>query len=124
MLDAVKAMQRAQILEHGGLHGIRDEGALLSALARPQQLHHYQPEATLPELAASLAFGLAKNHAFNDGNKRIAFIGMFTFLWINGLALNVSEVEAASVMLQVAASEMDEQALASWLAVNTTERAD
>jgi len=122
-LDAkdVKAIHRAQIDEHGGLHGIRDEGALESTLYRPQHLQNYQPEASLHELAASMGFGFARNHVFNDGNKRVAFMAMFTFLGANDLRLNVEEFEAVQVMLRLAAGDMEEADLVAWLEVNTSE---
>lgn len=115
----VNYIHRAQIAEHGGLPGIRDQNALESTLARPRQLHHYQPDATLFQLAASLGFGFARNHVFNDGNKRVAFMAMFVFLGSNGQRLNVQEAEAVSVTLGLAAGDLGEEELVAWLSENT-----
>ena len=109
---------RELIEEHGGLHGLRDEGALESALARPQSLLHYFPNTTIPALAACYGFGLTQNHAFVDGNKRIALAALNTFLQINGFALTASEVEAAHVIRELAAGNIDEAALRTWIETN------
>ena len=82
--QAVLAMHDALISDHGGTPGIRDDGLLESALVRPQNLYHYEPSATLFQLAASYGFGLSSNHAFVDGNKRIALTATAVFLAING----------------------------------------
>ncbi len=111
----ILVIHRAQLAEHGGLPGIKDENALESTLARPQQVLHYNPEAKLFELGASLGYGFAKNHVFNDGNKRVAFMSMFTFLGANDWRLNVPEPEAVSITLGVAASEISEIELTAWL---------
>ena len=111
----VLALHRLQIEEHGGSHGLRDSGLLDSALARPRQKHIYEPESDLATLAAAYGFGLAKNHAFVDGNKRVAFVAMYVFLALNGHDLNVPEPEVVSVIEGVAASAIDELALADWL---------
>src|SRR6188508_1304662 len=81
---AIDAIHDDQVREHGGLPGVRDENALESALARPQQKHTYDPGIDLAGLAAAYAFGLARNHPYRDGNKRIAFLALVTFLGING----------------------------------------
>lgn len=122
--DTIEYIHRAQINEHGGLEGIKDAGALNSTLHRPQQLKNYNPKATIYELAASLGYGFAKNHVFNDGNKRVAFMSMFVFLGYNDLRLNVAEEEAVTVTLAVAASEMNEEQLATWLKANTRKWVD
>lgn len=110
-----------QLAEHGGAAGFRDEGLFDSALARPLNLVAYEsPDACA--LAASYAVGLAKNHPFVDGNKRIAFIAMELFLWLNGLELVVSDAECVLVTLSVASSEWDEAALATWLREHTAPR--
>ncbi len=113
--DTIEYIHRAQIDEHGGLEGLKDAGALNSTLHRPLQLKNYNSKATIYELAASLGYGFAKNHVFNDGNKRVAFMAMFVFLGYNDLRLNVAEEEAVAVTLAVAASEMKEPELATWL---------
>lgn len=111
-------IHRAQLAEHGGLPGFKDENALESTLARPQQVQAYKPDATLFEMAAPLGFGFAKNHVFNDGNERVAFMAMFGFLGANDWRLNVPEEEAVAVTLGVAASEISEEELAAWLHSN------
>jgi len=105
--------------EHGGLHGIRDEGGLESTLARPQNLLSYHPETTTTSLAACYGFGLCQNHVFNDGNKRIALTAINIFLQLNGLNLNASEAEAVHVIREVASGNVDESMLASWISKNS-----
>jgi death-on-curing protein len=111
----VQAIHTDQIHQHGGSYGLRDEGALESALARPQNRWHYEDEATLSALAASYAFGLARNHPFIDGNKRTAFQTMYAFLGLNGWRIRAEEDDAAEVMENVASGEIDEAKLAEWL---------
>jgi len=112
---AVDEAHFRQIREHGGAHGLRDEGALESALARPQQRWQYDDEATLPDLAAAYAFGLARNHPYVDGNKRVALVVMVSFLDRNGLELTATNAEAASTMLALASGETSEGELAVWI---------
>ena len=112
--DAVVALQRESLSEHGGLDGIRDEGLLQSALHRCAQRSHYEPDASLAVLAASLAFGLARNHPFNDGNKRIALVASFAFLEINGRSVTAPEVEVYEIFMALAAGELTEEQLADW----------
>lgn len=111
----VLTLHRLQIEEHGGTLGVRDDGLLDSALARPKQRHAYEPESDLATLAAAYGFGLAKNHAFVDGNKRVAFIATYVFLGLNGYDLDAPEPEVVTLMEGVAASTVDEAALADWL---------
>ena len=108
-------LHRMQIDEHGGAPGLRDKGMLDSALARPQQKRAYEPESDLATLGAAYGFGLAKNHAFVDGNKRVAFTAMYVFLGLNGYDLDAPEPEVVSVMESLASGEMDEPGLADWL---------
>jgi death-on-curing protein len=115
----IKLFHRMLIDEHGGLHGIRDEGALEATLARPQHLLHYVPETPLSELAASYGFGLAKNHAFLDGNKRIALAVINTFLQVNGVTLTASELEATHFIVELAAGNLTEKELAAWIGKNS-----
>ena len=103
------------IREHGGSRGMRDDGLLKSALARPRNVALYQEHVTLAQLAAAYAFGIAKNHPFIDGNKRAAFLAMNLFLEKNGWQLVATEVDATLTMLNLAAGELDESALAYWL---------
>jgi death-on-curing protein len=117
----VKYFHRLLIEEFGGLHGIRDEGALESTLARPVNLVGYKPRTPIYELAASYGFGFAKNHVFNDGNKRISLTVIDVFLQLNGMQLVAEEVEAVCVIMDVASSEMDETGLAAWIRDNSKE---
>lgn len=112
---AVDEAHFRQIREHGGAYGIRDENALESALARPQQRWHYVPESSLAELAAAYAFGLATNHPYVDGSKRVALVVMAAFLERNGVELNATDVEAVSTILALAAGELSEAELATWI---------
>ena len=102
------------LAEHGGAKGLRDEGLLDSALARPLNLSLYGAPV-VAELAASYGVGLAKNHAFVDGNKRAAFLAVGLFLAINGYRLRATQVDATLTMQSVAAGEMDEAAFANWI---------
>ena len=104
-----------QIREHGGAHGLRDENALESALARPPQRWHYAADASLSALAAAYAFGLVRNHPYIDGNKRIALVVMVAFLERNGIELMATNVEALSTMLALATGELMEDELAVWI---------
>jgi death-on-curing protein len=119
---ALLLLHEESLSEFGGRRGIRDEGLLESALARPQHIHTYNPDASLAELAASYGYGVAKNHAFIDGNKRAAFLSIGLFLAINGRRLIASQVDAIETMLAVAAGSMTEQQLALWIAQNSKER--
>jgi len=111
----VDAIQRELIAEHGGLHGIRDEGLVDSALSKPRNRWAYEPDADLADLAASYGFGLARNHAYLDGNKRIALAAMHVFTRRNRFAIAVSEVEEVAVMLQLAEGSLAEVELAAWV---------
>ena len=109
------------LAEHGGLAGMRDEGLLDSALARPQNLVAYgTPD--FAALAAAYGVGLAKNHPFVDGNKRAAFLSVGLFLAINGHRLVATQADATLTMLAVAAGEIDEVAFAAWIRRNTRKR--
>ena len=102
------------LAEHGGASGLRDAGLLESALARPLNLVAYG-DPDVADLAAAYAVGLAKNHAFVDGNKRAAFIAVGLFLRLNGHRLTASQADATVTMLGVAAGEINEPDLAQWL---------
>jgi death-on-curing protein len=107
-------LQDESLAEHGGASGIRDEGALKSALARPRHLIACE-EPDLARLAAAYGVGLAKNHPFVDGNKRAAFLAVGLFLALNGQRLVVGPAEATLTMFAVAASGIDELAFADWI---------
>jgi death-on-curing protein len=116
--EEVLAFHEEQLREHGGLAGIRDENALQGALARPPNLFHCE-NGNLPALAAAYAHGIAKNHPFNDGNKRAAFISAYVFLGLNGVELTLTEPKAIEVMLALAAGELDQKDFADCLRKNT-----
>ena len=107
------------IREHGGAQGVRDENALESALERPRQRWHYEDNARLAELAAAYAFGLARNHPYLDGNKRIALVVMVAFLERNNVQLTATNGEAFTVTLALAAGELTEGELADWIAAHS-----
>jgi len=115
--DIAIAIHNAMIERHGGSEGVRDAGLLSSALERPRNRQAYE-QPTLAELAAAYAFGIAKNHPFIDGNKRVAFMAAYTFLGLNGFQLVASETDAAIKFLALAAGELEEVELADWIAAN------
>ena len=110
------AIHERQLSEHGGGSGVRDEGLLESALTRPQQLFAYgDPPPDLAALAASLAFGIARNHPFVDGNKRTAHVCYRIFLALNDAELVASAEDKYLAMLSLAAGDLDEAEFAAWL---------
>jgi death-on-curing protein len=111
----VEAIHFDLVRAHGGLSGLRDETGLESALARPRQRFAYQPESDVAALAAVYGFGLARNHPFNDGNKRVAFVTMVVFLELNAHELEAPESDVVTVMLDLAAGELGEDQLADWI---------
>lgn len=114
--EAVRAIHSRQISEHGGRPGIRDEGLLLSALARPQNLAAYgDPPPDWAALAASYSYGIARNHPFIDGNKRVALVAARTFLLINGADLVASQEKKYVTFLRLAEGRMSEDELAGWI---------
>lgn len=115
----VEAVQFDLIREHGGMPGLRDEHALEAALARPLQRRACRDDADLAELATAYGHGLASAHPFHDGNKRIAFVTIAVFLELNGMTLEADEAEVVTVMLALAAGEMSEDQLASWVRTRT-----
>ncbi len=111
--DVVAAIHDRQISEHGGGQGTRDAGLLASALARPENLAAYgKPDAA--DLAAAYAFGIARNHAFTDGNKRTAWVVARLFLTLNGVSLRFAPTEAISTVEDLAAGKLDEASLGAW----------
>jgi death on curing protein len=113
----VLAIHEEQIAEHGGSLGLRDSNLLQSALARPRNLMAYgQPD--LADLAASYAFGLAKNHAFVDGNKRVSLVVTETFILLNNGTLIADDAACLDIWLRLAAGQIDEAQLAIWLREN------
>ncbi len=115
LLDAVIAMQQMLLAQHGGLSGIRDKKLIESALARPRQKFSHADNTSIFHLAASYSFGLARNHPFVDGNKRIALTVAGVFLELNGSSLNTPEAEAVIMYEQLASGTLSELAPANWL---------
>ena len=113
--DALRLLHRESLAEFGGLSGMRDEGLFLSALARPRNLFVYEEVTDISRLAAAYAYGIARNHPFNDGNKRAAFLAIGMFLAINGFLLKVEPTEAVNTMLALAAGDLTELDLTSWI---------
>ena len=114
----ILAVHDEQLAEHGGLSGVRDNGLLESALARPEHLAAYgKPD--IAELAASYGYGIARNHPFIDGNKRTAFVAALLFLAFNHFSLQASDSDKVIVMLKVAAGEITEAEFATWIRNNS-----
>ena len=114
--DVALAAHAEQIAEHGGGEGVRDPGALESAMARPRNLAGYG-EPDVADLAAAYAFGIARNHPFVDGNKRTAAVVSETFLLLNGFTLTATDAEMVVAFLALAAAELDEDEMADWFRV-------
>ncbi len=111
--EVALAAHAEQLAEHGGGEGVRDAGALESAMMRPRNLALYgEPDAAA--LAAAYAFGVARNHPFVDGNKRTAAVVAETFLVLNGRALAATDAELVVAMLALAAGELTEDELTDW----------
>jgi death-on-curing protein len=116
-LDTVLAIHSRQILEHGGLAGVREIGLLESALSRPTNKYSYDsPKPTIAQLASAYAFGLSKNHPFIDGNKRTAFVVCELFLRLNKLGIEASVEEKYTTFLSLADGTLSEDELANWIA--------
>jgi death-on-curing protein len=113
--NTVMAMHKEQLAEHGGTDGLRDEGLLLSALARPENLYAYGENVDFAALAASYAFGIAKNHPFLDGNKRTALVVAISFLNLNGYDFDAPPAETYATFLGVADGTVPEETLAEWI---------
>jgi death on curing protein len=116
----VRAMHAALLARFGGLAGTVDEGKLGSALARAQQRMAYgDPPPTVYELAAECAFGIARNHPFSDGNKRVALATADMALWLNGIEFTAGQAETVVVVQSLAAGELSVEQLAAWLEQNS-----
>ena len=111
----VLAIHNQQIVEHGGSPGLLNPGILESSLASPLNIYNYEENPSVFDLAAAYGFSMVKNHAFFDGNKRVAFMSMFVFLKINGLLLEAPEEEATLFMLNLAESKESQESLTQWL---------
>jgi death on curing protein len=114
--ETIIAIHHRQISEHGGGEGLRDEGLLSSAVARPQNLIVYgNPSPDLASLAAAYAYGIARDHPFVDGNKRTALVAARTFLILNGVDLDASQDDKFLTFLNLAEGVISEEELADWI---------
>jgi death-on-curing protein len=111
----VAAIHSAQIQEHGGSLGVRDQAMIESALARPRNKWEYEPEADLFTIAAAYGYGLTKNHGFIDGNKRVGYMSTYVFLGLNGFDIEAEEPEVVLTMLDLASGSLSEDQFADWL---------
>ena len=118
----LRVLHDDSLAEHGGLSGIRDEGTLSSAETRARNLHAYVPECDVARLAAAYGFGLAKNHAFVDGNKRAALTATGVFLAKNGFDLVATGSDTYSAIMALASGEIGEEEFAAWLRANIKPR--
>jgi len=123
LMSTALAVHDEQLAEHGGISGVRDPALLDSALARPRNLHAYG-EASIPALAASLAFGIARNHPFLDGNKRTSLVSAELFLELNGYVLVASDEVCVTTFLDLAAGALTEAQLTEWFAAHTKPMGD
>ena len=119
---ALLLLHEESIAMFGGPRGMRDEGLLDSALARPVNKFLYEKVGSLERFAAAYGFAIAKNHAFVDGNKRAAFLAIGLFLSINGKRLRVHQIDAIQTILALAAGSLDEVGLAKWIEANMRAR--
>jgi death-on-curing protein len=118
-VDLAIAIHKRQLAEHGGADGVRDMGLLESALGRPRhQFAYSDPTPDIPALAASYGYGIARNHAFIDGNKRTAYVVCRTFLLLNGLDMTAAKEERYLTFLNLAAGTVSEVELTAWLTAN------
>jgi len=113
--ELVRALHQTLIAEHGGLPGVRDPALLDSALARPRQKYAYDTDVSVFELAAAYSYGLARNHAFTDGNKRVALVVAAVFLELNGYSLDAPEADAVIMFEQLAAGAATEEVFGLWI---------
>jgi death-on-curing protein len=118
----VDAIHTDMLLTHGGMPGLRDENALESALARPRQRFVHEPDTELARLAAAYGYGLVRDHPYNDGNKRVGFVVMATFLGLNGYEFIASESEVVTTIVALASGNLDEETLADWIRAKTRRR--
>ena len=119
-LAMVQAIHDEAVYLFGGLGGVREQSLLESAIDKPRNKLAYEPESTLCELAATLGVGLARNHAFNDGNKRTALLSTRAFLFLNGQVLEPQEEDEVLVMIGVATGDVSESQFATWVRNNCT----
>ncbi len=117
-VEIVEALQARMINVYGGSPGLRDRGLLESAVARAENTAYYNPDATLAQVGASLAWGLIKNHAFIDGNKRAGFVALQAFLQLNGYRLVCSEEEETEAVREVASGARSQEEWDAWVEQN------
>lgn len=117
--ETVADLHPRLIRRYGGVDGVRSADLLESALSRPLNLQHYNPSASLFDLAAAYSFGIARNHPFADGNKRTAFVVSALFLELNGYRLQADDSEATRMFQALAAGEVEEHALSVWFQQHT-----
>lgn len=113
--SAILLLHAEALAEHGGAEGLRDDGLLESAMARPRNLLAYEGITDLCRLSAAYAVGISRNHPFVDGNKRVAFISLALFLRLNGRRLAAEQVEAVRIMLALAEGMLTEGELTEWI---------
>lgn len=118
----VDAIHNDQLREHGGLPGIRDEHVLECALARPQHKWQYASRPDMPMLAAAYAYGLVKDLPYRDGNKRVGFLAMVTFLGVNGHDFSATDADVVAEILGLASGTVSEDALADWIRRRSSRR--
>ena len=116
-VEMIVAIHEAQLVEHGGPPGIRDQGMLESALGRPRNKWAYEI-GHLAAMAAAYGYGIARNHPFVDGSKRTSLMAIFVFLGLNGVDFDVPEADFAAIILSLAAGEVNEEGLTRWLRDN------
>ena len=119
-LDMILDLHKENMAEFGGDPSLRDRGLLESALERPRNLQAYGDAASIHALAAACCFGIVRNHPFVDGNKRAGIEAANAFLALNGCSFNPSEVDIVQVIMALASGELDDAALADWIADNST----
>jgi len=112
---ALLLLHEETLAEHGGSRGLRDEGLLDSALARPRNRYAYKRKCDLADLAAAYAFGICQNHPFRDGNKRMGFLAAGLFLELNGYSLIVDQLDAVETFFALASGQRKEREIAAWL---------
>jgi death-on-curing protein len=117
-VEAIKKVQADLIDQYGGSHGLRDAGLLESAVQRAENKIYFQPESTVATVGASMSYGLIKNHAFIDGNKRIGLAALVDFLNLNGFWLLPSNEEQIAMVQRTAASEVSEEEWTAWVERN------
>ena len=117
--EAIRLLQSVSLTDHGGSSGFSNASILELTITSPIKKWNYNPVADLPELAAAYGFGLARNHPFVDGNKRIAFIATALFLRLNGYRLSSTPLDEIQTMLRLAAGELSEEEFAVWIRNHT-----